>query len=340
MADMNTALAGKVSDVQVNGTSVVTNGVANVPIADGTNPGVVKVVRDTWGLFLHSTQHYIGITKASDAYVKAGSNSYNPIVPNNQHQSVFYGLAKAAGDTTQSQSDNAVGTYTADASAAIRNMIGAVGDVQVNETSIVSNGIANIPVASTSTLGVVGIGGSFGIKINENGKLYVDTAGLNAIKSGNVPYSPISAMNQHQSVFYGLAKAAGDATQSASDNAVGTYTTEAKAAIQSMLGIDLQSIASEVEIPLVETVSGTTPSITGQPNTRYICGEVSTLSITPPSAGSIDVIFDSGSTPAVITVPNTVRWPAWFDATALEADTTYEILITDGAYGSVMTWAN
>lgn len=106
-----------------------------------------------------------------------------------------------------------------------------------------------------------------------------------------------------------------------------------------MLGIDLASIASEVEIPLVETVSGTTPSITGQPNTRYTCGEVSTISITPPASGTVDVIFESGSTAAVLTVPNTVKWPAWFDATALETNTIYEILITDGVYGAVMTWA-
>ena len=72
---------------------------------------------------------------------------------------------------------------------------------------------------------------------------------------------------------------------------------------------------------------------------RYVCGEVSTLSLTPPESGSMDVIFESGSTATILTVPNTVKWPVWFDATSLEADTTYEILITDGAYGSVMTWA-
>lgn len=39
-------------------------------------------------------------------------------------ESTFYGLAKAAGDTTQSQSSNAVGTYTDEAKAAIQNMFG------------------------------------------------------------------------------------------------------------------------------------------------------------------------------------------------------------------------
>ena len=123
---------------------------------------------------------------------------------------------------------------------------------------------------------------------------------------------------------------------------MGTYTTEAKAAIHTMLGIDPASIAAQVDIPLVETVSGTTPTITGQPNTRYGCGEVSTISITPPAAGSISVRFTSGSTATVLSVPDSgasaVIWPEWFDATSLEADTIYEIMIEDGIYGMVMSW--
>ena len=118
-----------------------------------------------------------------------------------------------------------------------------------------------------------------------------------------------------------------------SSNAVGTYTSEAKSAIQTMLGI-------EQGVTFVETVTGTTPTITGQPNVRYICSEVSLLTITPPSAGTITVIFESGSTPAVLTLPNTVKFPEWVDISTLEANTTYEIIITDGVYGGVMSWAD
>lgn len=88
----------------------------------------------------------------------------------------------------------------------------------------------------------------------------------------------------------------------------------------------------------VETVSGITPTINGEPNVRYICGEVSTLNITPPLTGIVDVRFISGTTATVITVPNTVVFPAWFDITSLETNTVYEIMITDGVYGGVMTW--
>lgn len=193
-------------------------------------------------------------------------------------------------------------------------------NIQINGTSVVTNGVAEIPMADSGVYGVL------------------KTAETATIKTGSTNQCAITPYYNHTAIFYGLAKAAGDSTQSASSNAVGTYTPEAKAAIQSMLGIDLSSIAQQVEIPLVETVTGTTPSITGQPNVRYICGEVTSITITPPSAGSIDVIFTSGSSPAVLTLPSTVSMPVWFDSTVLDANTKYEILITDGEYGSVMSW--
>lgn len=205
-------------------------------------------------------------------------------------------------------------------------------DVQVNGTSVVNNGVANIPVASANNLGVVKTQSNRGLTMS-SGIIQVNSANVDAIKSGMSGYLPIVPYTQYASAFYGLAKAAGDATQSASSNAVGTYTPEAKTAIQTMLGV-------EQGVTFVETVTGTTPTITGQPNVRYICGEVSLLTITPPSAGTITVIFESGSTPTVLTLPNTVKFPEWVDISTLEANTTYELIITDGVYGGVMSWAD
>lgn len=87
-----------------------------------------------------------------------------------------------------------------------------------------------------------------------------------------------------------------------------------------------------------ETVSGTTPVITAEANTKYLCDEVATLSFTPPATGTVSVRFESGSTPTVLTVPNTVKFPEWFDPTDLEAEKIYEILISDGVYGTVISW--
>lgn len=114
-----------------------------------------------------------------------------------------------------------------------------VQNVQINGTSILQSGVANIPVASASNYGAVKVGNSsYGIKINSNGILYTESASASYIKAGSNSNLSITPSVQHTAVFYGLAKAAGDATQSASSNAVGTYTDGAKTAIKTMLGID------------------------------------------------------------------------------------------------------
>ena len=205
---------------------------------------------------------------------------------------------------------------------------GAVDDVQINGTSIVQDGVANIPIAAGSRFGVVRFYSGYGIDGNFNG-LYVTNATSAQIKSGSDTRSPINPYRQHEAAFYGLATAAGDTTQKASSNAVGTYTESAKSAISEMLNGAV-------------SVSGTTPSITAKAGVRYICGEVSTLTIVVPASGCIDVTFTSGSTPTVLTVtpPSgmTMRWANGFDPTALEANTTYEINIMDGCLGVSGSW--
>lgn len=118
---------GDVTDVQVNGTSVVTDGVANVPIA---TPGAIGLVKptSTYGVNVLSGG-FLGLVQATNAQIKNGSG-YSAIFPSNQEKSTFYGLAKAAGDTTQSQSNNEVGNYTEEAKSAIKKMLGIYDGIQ------------------------------------------------------------------------------------------------------------------------------------------------------------------------------------------------------------------
>ena len=196
--------------------------------------------------------------------------------------------------------------------------VGSVKDVKINGTSIVDSetGEAKIPISS-----------SYGIDTS-NKYIRIYGASTAEAKAGSHLYRPITPKHQHESVFYGLAKAAGDATQSQSANAVGTYTEEAKSAISEMLG---GSVA----------VSGTTPTINAKAGIRYVCGEVSTLDITLPASGIVDVVFTSGSTPTVLTITpptgQTVKWANGFNPTSLDADTTYEINIMDGL-GVAVGW--
>ena len=86
----------------------------------------------------------------------------------------------------------------------------------------------------------------------------------------------------------------------------------------------------------VVTVSGTSPTITALSGVRYVCGEVATLDFAPCATGICDVVFTSGSTPTVVTLPNTVKFPD--GSFTAEANKTYEINILDGVYGVVMAW--
>lgn len=76
--------------------------------------------------------------------------------------------------------------------------------------------------------------------------------------------------------------------------------------------------------------------ITAVSNTRYVCGEVSTLDFTPSATGICDIKFTSGSSKTILTLPSTVKMPGWFE---VEANTIYEISIADGIYGVVASWA-
>lgn len=205
---------------------------------------------------------------------------------------------------------------------------GAVDDVQVNGTSVVQNGVANIPIAGSS-LGIVKINNSYGVGIDSEGRLQTNTTNPSDAKSGTNVWKPIVPVYQHTSTFYGLAKAAGADMKDISSTTVGVYPETQKSAITQM-------ISGAV------SVSGTTPSIDAKPGVRYICGEVEELDITVPATGIIDVIFTSGTTPTVLTVTPptgvTIKWMGDFDPTSLDADTTYEINIMDGQFGVVGSW--
>ena len=129
-------------------------------------------------------------------------------------------------------------TYPADTKTYVDDHT-PVQDVQINGTSILSDGVANIPRAigsgDTATLGVVRASAWMGIGVSD-GTIYVNAASDTDIKSAASDFKPVSPYRQHASAFYGLAKAAG-ADMASSSNPVGTYTDAAKVAIQKMLGV-------------------------------------------------------------------------------------------------------
>lgn len=235
-----------------------------------------------------------------DGGIQLYTNSAKTLGGHTEAEVAFYGLATAAGDTTQASSENAVGTYTNGAKSAIRSMLDFVGDVQVNSTSVVdSNGVANIPVATSNVPGVVCYSSSYGLELGSGTKrLYINKAVTADIKAGTDLYKPIVPYNQHEAVFYGLAKAAGDTTQASSSNAVGTYTTEAKTAIKQMLDIsassggggilDVQMNGSSIVSNSVASIPAATTSAYGVVQIGYGLRTVDNrLSVNPAGASEI-----------------------------------------------------
>lgn len=92
------------------------------------------------------------------------------------------------------------------------------------------------PLATSSIPGTVKVSDGYGLYMRGDGNIAIQNAGSNEIKGGNNGVRPVSPVRQHEATFYGLTKAAG-VDMASSNNAVGTYTDESKAAIQSMLGI-------------------------------------------------------------------------------------------------------
>ena len=361
------AMLGAVKDVQINGTTILTDGIANVPLMTTSTPGVAMK-----GPGLYISNGTLGVNTSSSNDIKGGlTGTFTQV--SKQHEATFYALAKLAG-ADMAQSSNPVGTFTDAAKVAIQKMFGfdgIFGDYELSATAskayavgetFIFNGnryrattaiaindvlapgtncvldpidehyVRDTDIASSTKLGLVKPLGNAGVYVTSQGNLCTDKATANGIKAGNNAYNPIVPELQHVSSFYALSKAAGVDLANIQDVVVGVYPQSSKTAIQTMLGI-------EADIPLVETVTGATASITGMPNVRYICDTaISELRIKPPASGSIVVRFTAGSN-CIVALPQTVKLPEWFDISSLEAGTTYEIIITDGVYGGVMSWA-
>ena len=118
---------GSVDDVQIDGTSVVTDGVAQIPVMSQSNYGVAKLSNDiSYGIRLSTISGISGVLTTAPATadeIKRGAATYKPIAPSVQHYAIFYGLALAAG-YNERNSNLPVGTYSEEAKTAIRTMLG------------------------------------------------------------------------------------------------------------------------------------------------------------------------------------------------------------------------
>jgi hypothetical protein len=101
------------------------------------------------------------------------------------------------------------------------------------------------------------------------------------------------------------------------------------------LGEPIDLSAYELK-PTVERPTGASVTIAPEANTIYDCGELASLTITdPPAQGAYGIVFTSGATPTVTTIPETILGLEDF---AAEANTLYEINVLDNR-AVVGSWA-
>lgn len=144
---------------------------------------------------------------------------------------------------------------------------GGVQDVSYKGTSLVDQtGTANIPPAQTSVPGLAMVGAGYGLKAadpdgNSAGRISTDAATSSHIRFFTDQYRPITPYYVPEAVFRGLAKVAGDDTQTDSQNPVGTYTDDAKEAIQEMLNVPDATENADEHSALLTEITQTTDAL-------------------------------------------------------------------------------
>lgn len=85
-------------------------------------------------------------------------------------------------------------------------------------------------------------------------------------------------------------------------------------------------------VTVVTNLINSDVTIAPEAETRYIFGELLSLTVSDwPSIGIVDIMFETGDTPTVLTIPEDTLFPDWMaiDYHNLEQNTTYELSVED-----------
>jgi len=139
-AQTNTLLAGKLSDAQIRNQSIVTDGVAKIPVASGRydedKAGVVGVATGN-GVNISSGNLYL--EKADNNLIAGKTNNYRAIVPGNLDYAIEKGLGNNSLSWTDTEKSNA------------RTTIGAASTASFTGTDGVDAGTAGLVPAPATT---------------------------------------------------------------------------------------------------------------------------------------------------------------------------------------------
>ena len=203
--EVNSTAGSKVSDVTVAGTSVVNNGVAEIPNASGSVEGVVKLSAN--------------LTSISDTIAATAS------MGNNLAKNIITGVNTYSASSTYAVGDKVrYGQYYYECNTAITTahawnasewtqitiqgqLDEKVDDVTVNGTSIVADGVATIPLAvQNGDYGLVKLGPhTQGLQIDTSGYLKTFAATETNIDEKTNAFRPIAPNKLDYATKRGLA---------------------------------------------------------------------------------------------------------------------------------------
>lgn len=169
----------------------------------------------------------------------------------------------------------------------------AIQGVQVNGTDLTKdiNKKVNIPVGTSSVLGVYKVNPNQGISAYSAGDLVIISANESEIIAKTHNYKPIVPSKLDIAVREGLGNNSLTWTEAYKTSARNTIGAEAQATIQTLSATD---------------------SITLADNTIYNGGEQTSLTIAVPATVDVsflcEIDFTSGATPATLAYPNTIKW--------------------------------
>lgn len=111
--ELVTLVNSRVQDVQINGTSIKVDGVANIPIASNNNVGLF-LTTGSGGINIGSSGNAV-VYSASDVLIEEKTNQYRPIVPSNLDKAVMEGLGNNSltwSDAYKTSAQNTIGIAT------------------------------------------------------------------------------------------------------------------------------------------------------------------------------------------------------------------------------------
>ena len=220
-----------VKDVQIAGSSMLVDGVANVPIASETKEGVIKapLADGTSGIQLDNDNRPC-VFAASEADITARQTSYRPLVPARMDYAVKAAMCDGKG-----------AAWTADEQNAAQERIGIdkppVKDVQVAGSSVLVDGIANVPMASETKEGVIKAplaDGTSGIQLDNDNRPCVFAASEADITARQTLYRPLVPARIDYAVKAAMCDGKGAA-----------WTSTEKKAARERMGVDVVEAMAE-----------------------------------------------------------------------------------------------